>query len=77
MFVAAAIVSAVLAALLAFSAIRKLSHRPEVVQTYTRLDADRWRYGDEDFTADLIVDPDGYILRYGDDIWQATAHRTD
>jgi uncharacterized protein len=47
-----------------------------VVQTYTRLDADRWRYGDEDFTADLIVDPDGYVLRYGDDIWQATAHRT-
>lgn len=47
-----------------------------LVQTYTRLDADRWRYGDEDFTAELVVDPDGYVLRYGDDIWQATAHRS-
>jgi DoxX-like protein len=37
MFAAAAIVSSLLAALLAFSAIRKLSHRPEVVATYTRV----------------------------------------
>src|ERR687892_477805 len=37
MFAAAAVVSALLAALLAFSAIRKLSHRPEVVATYTRV----------------------------------------
>jgi DoxX-like family len=37
MFAAAAIVSLLLAALLAFSAIRKLSHRPEVVATYTRV----------------------------------------
>ena len=37
MFAAAAIVSALLAALLAFSAIRKLGHRPEVVATYTRV----------------------------------------
>jgi len=35
--VAAAVVSSLLAALLAFSAIRKLSHRPEVVATYTRV----------------------------------------
>lgn len=48
-----------------------------LVQTYTRLAADRWRYGDEDVTAELVVDPDGYVLRYGDDIWRATAHRTD
>src|SRR5262245_36244466 len=37
MFVAAAIVSSLLAAVLAFSAIRKLSHRPEVVATYTKV----------------------------------------
>lgn len=48
-----------------------------LVQTYTRLDVDRWRYGDDDFTSELVVDPDGYVLRYGDDIWRATAHRSD
>ena len=37
MFVAAAVISSLLAALLTFSAIRKLSHRPEVVATYTRV----------------------------------------
>jgi DoxX-like family len=37
MFVAAAIVSSVLASLLAFAAVRKLSHRPEVVASYTRV----------------------------------------
>jgi DoxX-like family len=35
--VTTAIVSLVLAALLAFSAVRKLGHRPEVVATYTRV----------------------------------------
>jgi uncharacterized protein len=48
-----------------------------LVQTYTRLDTDRWRYGDEDFTAELVVDPNGYVLRYGNNVWQATAHRSD
>ena len=37
MFAPAVIVSSLLAALLAFSAIRKLSHRPEIVATYTRV----------------------------------------
>ena len=37
MFVATVIVSALLAALLAFAAIRKLSHGPDVVQTYVRV----------------------------------------
>jgi hypothetical protein len=37
MFIATVIVSALLAAVLAFAAIRKLSHRPEVVQSYVRL----------------------------------------
>ena len=36
MSVATAAVSVLLAALLAFSAIRKLSHRPEVVEAYLR-----------------------------------------
>jgi DoxX-like protein len=34
---AAVIVSVLLAALLAFAALRKLGHRPEVVATYTRV----------------------------------------
>jgi uncharacterized membrane protein YbjE (DUF340 family) len=37
MFVATATVSALLAALLAFTAVRKLSHREEVVASYTRV----------------------------------------
>jgi hypothetical protein len=37
MFAATAIVSGVLAAALAYSAIRKLSHQPEVVATYARV----------------------------------------
>jgi hypothetical protein len=36
-FEAAVIVSSLLAAALAFSAIRKLTHRPQVVATYTRV----------------------------------------
>jgi hypothetical protein len=36
MFVAAATLSVLLAGLLSYSAIRKLSHREEVVQTYVR-----------------------------------------
>jgi hypothetical protein len=37
MFVATVIVSSLLAALMAFAAVRKLSHRPEVVETYVRV----------------------------------------
>jgi hypothetical protein len=37
MSIAAAIVSSLLAALLAFAAIRKLSHRPDVVASYRRV----------------------------------------
>lgn len=37
MFVATIIVTLLLAALVAFSAARKLSHRPEVVQIYVRV----------------------------------------
>jgi DoxX-like family len=35
-FLATAVVSVLLAAALSYSALRKLSHRPEVVQTYLR-----------------------------------------
>ena len=37
MFAATAILSALLAGILTFSALRKLSHRPEVIQTYVRV----------------------------------------
>jgi hypothetical protein len=37
MFAAAAVVSSLLASVLALSAVRKLSHRPEIVATYTRV----------------------------------------
>jgi hypothetical protein len=37
MFAATVVISALLAVLLAFSAARKLSHHPQVVQTYVRV----------------------------------------
>jgi hypothetical protein len=37
MFAVAATVSLLLASVLTYSAVRKLSHQPEVVQTYTRV----------------------------------------
>jgi hypothetical protein len=37
MFLATAIVSALLAALMTYAAVRKLSHQPEVVASYTRV----------------------------------------
>ena len=37
MFVATVVVSALLAAVLAFAAVRKLSHQPEVVRSYLRV----------------------------------------
>jgi hypothetical protein len=46
-----------------------------LTQTYTRLGADRWRYASGEFVAELVVDADGYVLRYGDDLWRAVAHR--
>jgi hypothetical protein len=41
MFTAAVVISALLAAMLATSAVRKLSHREEVVQTYVRVGVPR------------------------------------
>ena len=54
----------------AWLAFPELTVRP-LTQTYTRLGPDRWRYGSGEFTAELVVDPDGYVLRYGDDLWRA------
>jgi hypothetical protein len=34
-------------------------------QRYERLAADRWRFSTGDFTAELLVDPDGLVLDYG------------
>lgn len=53
---------------------------PELVarrnlQSYTRLGGDRWLYRSGDFEAELVVDPGGYVLRYGDDLWTAVAPR--
>jgi uncharacterized protein len=48
-----------------------------LVQTYTHLSADRWQYASGTFKAYLDVDPNGFVLRYGDDeLWTAVAHRT-
>ena len=41
-------------------------------QTYERLTATAYRYRSGDFTAELEVDGDGLVLRYGD-LWEAIA----
>lgn len=44
------------------------------VQTYDRLGERRWRYSSGTFAADLEVDPECLVLRYGADLWTAVAH---
>ena len=39
-------------------------------QTYRRLDDTTWRYSSGHFAADLLVDDEGYVRRYGDDLWR-------
>lgn len=46
-------------------------------QSYTRLAPDRWWFRSGDFSAELVVDANGYVLRYADDLWTAVLHRTD
>jgi hypothetical protein len=60
MFLATVVVSTALAAALAFAAIRKLSHRPEVVETYVRagVPEDRLDY----LAAILLAGAAGLIL---------------
>lgn len=41
-------------------------------QTYERIAADVWRYASEGFAAELLVDGDGLVVRYGDDLWRRT-----
>jgi hypothetical protein len=56
-----------------------------LTQTYTRLAADRWNYGDDEFTADLELSPEGFVLVYGggdndgedDPLWRATSYKAD
>lgn len=43
-------------------------------QTYQRLGERQWRYASGSFVADLEVDPQGLVLRYGPDLWRAVAH---
>lgn len=44
-------------------------------QQYTRLDENRYRYSSGDFTAELLLDADGFVQRYGE-LWQLLG-RTD
>jgi uncharacterized protein len=43
------------------------------VQRYARLREDRYRYTQDDFEAELIVDKDGLVLEY-EGLWKAVAH---
>jgi hypothetical protein len=45
-------------------------------QRYERLAADRWRFSTGDFTAELLVDPDGLVLDYGG-LFRSLAYRLD
>ena len=41
-------------------------------QTYERIGETSWRYRSGDFEAELDVDADGLVVRYGD-LWEAVA----
>lgn len=45
------------------------------VQRYTRLSEDTWRYRSGGFTADVLVDGNGLVVRYGEDLWRRVADR--
>jgi hypothetical protein len=45
-------------------------------QRYERLADDRWRFSTGDFTAELLVDPDGLVLDYGGQ-FRSLAYRFD
>jgi uncharacterized protein len=44
-------------------------------QTYERLGANDYRYRSDGFAAELEVDDEGLVLRYGDEYWRAVARR--
>ncbi|MGH2953131.1 MAG: DoxX family protein [Solirubrobacterales bacterium] len=60
MFVATAAVSALLAAALAYAAVRKLTHRPEVVETYVRVGVPEERL--DHLAAILLAGAAGLVL---------------
>ena len=43
-----------------------------VLQRYARLAESRYRYTQDDFSAELVVDDEGLVLEYGE-LWQAVA----
>ena len=45
-------------------------------QRYERLAPDRWRFSSGDFTAELLVDPDGLVLDYAG-LFRSLAYRFD
>jgi hypothetical protein len=45
-------------------------------QRYERLAAERWRFSSGDFSAELLVDPEGLVLDYGG-LFRALAYRLD
>jgi hypothetical protein len=45
-------------------------------QRYQRLAPDRWQFSTGDFTAELLVDPDGLVLDYGG-LFRSLAYRPD
>ena len=45
-------------------------------QRYQRLATDRWRFSTGDFSAELVVDPEGLVLDYGG-LFRALAYRFD
>ena len=46
-------------------------------QTYERIGETKWRYRSGTFAAELEVDSDGIVTRYGDDVWKAIAASPD
>ena len=42
-------------------------------QRYSRIATDRWRFTSGPFDFTLVVDADGIVQRYGDDLWVAVA----
>jgi len=45
-------------------------------QRYERLAADRWRFSSGDFSAELVVDPEGLVLEYSG-LFRSLAYRLD
>jgi hypothetical protein len=44
-------------------------------QSYERIGNDRWHYSTGEFSADIDVDPNGFVTSYGDGLWTAIANR--